>query len=213
MAQPDKVFEQTYNWYRASVSRALAASPNPAVERLIWQMLGVLNPAAPPPVPDLTDFKDTGADAQSLAVASQIVAEALVALDTLTQAVDGLRPGGNPAAALAVVAPVMQQIERLHQMQAGSRYPSAFSLGKMLLTLSGDARANPAAGRRSGEARHAPGRRRRGADGERSDGSRPDQHAHRQRDRSRVCAAEQRAECGLDPAGAPEPGRASRRSF
>ena len=39
----------------------------------------------------------------------------------------------------------MQQIERLSKMQAGSRYPSAFSLGKMLLMLSGDAEANPAA--------------------------------------------------------------------
>ena len=60
-------------------------------------MLGVLNPAAPPADPDLADFKDTGADAQSLAVASQIVAESLVALDTIKQAVDGLQ-GGNPAA-------------------------------------------------------------------------------------------------------------------
>ena len=80
MAAPDKVFKQTYAWYKASIDRALAASGLPAaqqpqVEQLIWQMLGVLNPAAPPAVPDLTDFKDTGADAQSLAVAAQIVAE------------------------------------------------------------------------------------------------------------------------------------------
>jgi len=74
------------------------------------------------------------------------VAESLSALEYIKQAVDGLQPGGNPAAALAVVTPVMQQIERLHQMAAGSRYPSAFSLGKMLLMLSGDAQANPAPG-------------------------------------------------------------------
>ena len=37
----------------------------------------------------------------------------------------------------------MEQIDRLTQLQANSRYPSAFSIGKMLLMLSGDAQANP----------------------------------------------------------------------
>ena len=151
MATPDKVFEQTYDWFRKSVERALTASSIPAgdrpqVEQLIWRMLGVLTPATPPANPDLANFADTGAHAQSIAVAAQIVAESLAALEYVKQTVDALQPGGNPAAALAVVTPVMQQIERLSKMQAGSRYPSAFSLGKMLLTLSGDAQANPAAG-------------------------------------------------------------------
>ena len=151
MAKPDKVFKQTYAWYRASLGRALNASPMPAaqkaqVEQLVWQMLGLLTPPPPPADPDLNDFKDSGADAQSLAVAAQAVSESLVALDHIKQAVDGLLPGGNPAAAIALVVPVMQQVERLHKMLAGSRIPSAFSLGKMLLTLSGDAQANPAAG-------------------------------------------------------------------
>ena len=53
--------------------------------------------------------------------------------------------GGNPASALAVVGPVLQQIDRLSHLQADSRYPSAFSIGKMLLMLSGDAQANPPA--------------------------------------------------------------------
>ena len=88
MAKPDKVFKQTYAWFKASISRALAGEQpsqqrsGPQVEQLIWQMLGVLNPAAPPADPDLADFSDNGADAQSLAVATQIVAESLVALDT-----------------------------------------------------------------------------------------------------------------------------------
>ena len=151
MATPDKVIEQAYDWFRKSVERAVTASSIPAgdrpqVEQLIWRMLGVLTPAAPPANPDLSDFADTGAHAQSIAVAAQIVAESLAALEYVKQAVDALQPGGNPAAALAVVTPVMQQIERLSKMQAGSRYPSAFSLGKMLLTLSGDAEANPASG-------------------------------------------------------------------
>jgi hypothetical protein len=74
MAAPDKVFQQTYAWYRASIERLLAASAipaadRPAVERMIWEMLGVLNTAAPPANPDLNDFKDTGAAAESMALA------------------------------------------------------------------------------------------------------------------------------------------------
>ena len=150
MAAPDKVLQQTYTWYKTSIDRLLAASAipagdQPAVGQMIWQMLGVLNPAAPPANPDLADFKDNGAAADSLAIACQVIAESLAALGYVKQAVDGL-DGGNPAAALAVVGPVMQQIDRLTQLQANSRYPSAFSIGKMLLMLTGDAQANPAAG-------------------------------------------------------------------
>ncbi len=150
MATPDKIFEQTYDWFRQSVTRALNASAIPAgqkpqVEQLVWQMLGLKNPAAPPGNADLSNFNDTNAAAQSIAIASQVVAESLVALEHVKQAVDALH-GGNPAAALGVISPVMQQIERLSNLEAGSRYPSAFSLGKILLTLSGDAAANPSAG-------------------------------------------------------------------
>jgi hypothetical protein len=149
MAAPDKVFQQTYTWYNTSVDRLLAASlipaaEQPAVRQMIWQMLGVLNPAAPPANPDLTDFKDNGAAADSLALACQVIAEALAALGYVKQAVDGLG-GGNPAAALAVVGPVMQQIDRLEQLQANSRYPSAFSIGKMLL-IDGRCAGEPGSG-------------------------------------------------------------------
>jgi len=149
MAKPDKVFKQTYDWYRGAVSNAVAVLPaaqQPQAEQLLWQMLGVLAFNQPPPAdPDLDAFKDTGGTAESLSVAAQIVAEVLVALEQVKKAVDGLQ-GGSPAAALAVVGPVFQQVQRLSQGVAGSRYPSAFSLGKMLLTLSGDAQVdNPAA--------------------------------------------------------------------
>lgn len=149
MATPDKVFLQVYAWYDASIDRVLAASAIPvaeqaAVRHVIWQTLGVLNPAAPPANPELSDFRDNGAAAESLAIACQVIAESLTALGFLKTAVDGLE-GGNPAAALSVVAPVMHQIDRLTQLQANSRYPSAFSIGKMFLMLSGDAQANPRA--------------------------------------------------------------------
>lgn len=150
MATPDKVFQQTFAWYRASIDHLLAASAipaadQPAVKQTLWQVLGVVNPAAPPANPQLSDFKDNGAAAESLAIACQVISETLVALGYIKQAVDALQPGGNPAAALAVVAPVMQQVDRLTQLQANSRFPSAFSIGKMLLLLSGDAEADPPA--------------------------------------------------------------------
>lgn len=149
MATPDKVFLQTYAWYEASVDHVLAASAIPAadqaaVRQVIWQALGVLNPAAPPANPDSSDFRDNGAAAESLGIATQVIGESLTALGFIKTAVDGLE-GGNPASALAVVGPVMEQIDRLTQLQANSRYPSAFSIGKMLLMLSGDAQANPPA--------------------------------------------------------------------
>lgn len=150
MATPDKVFQQTFAWYKASIDRVLAASglpagDQPAVRQIIWQVLGVLNPAAPPANPQLSDFKDSGATGESLALASQVIGEALVALGYIKDAVDAQQGGGNPAAALAVIGPIMQQVDRLKNLEANSRLPSAFSIGKMLLLLSGDAQADPPA--------------------------------------------------------------------
>ncbi len=151
MAQPDAVFQQCYSWFRESVSQAVSGLPaaeRVEAEKLIWQMLGLLNANAPLPAnPDINDFRDTGATAESLALAAQIVAETLAALDNIKQAVDALQ-GGNPAAALGVVAPILRQLEQLRSV-AGGRYPSAFSLGKILLTLSGDAQGAAAAGQQA----------------------------------------------------------------
>lgn len=153
MAKPDKLFKQTYDWFRQSVDHALIqVQPTdqiPAAQSIaktmVWQMLGVLNAAAPPADPDLNDFADGGDNAESLAFAVQIVAESLAALDLVKQGVDSLQNGG-PSALLGLIAPVMQQIENLSKKLPKSRYPSAFSLGKILLTLSGDAQANPVPG-------------------------------------------------------------------
>ncbi len=148
MAAPDKIFKQTYAWYSASIDHLVATVPGPSqkpIKDLLWQALGVLNAASPPANPDLSAFNNSGAVAESLAFACQGISEALVALGYIKDAVDALGAGGNTAAALAVVKPVMDQIERLTGPGASGRYPSAFSLGKMLLLLSGDAQANPPA--------------------------------------------------------------------
>lgn len=150
MAQADKVFEQTYDWYRSAVAQAVAALPaaqRPVAEQLLWQMLGMVQARLPVPADaDLAAFSAPGATADSLAVAAQTVAEVLVLLEQLAGAVAGLQ-GGQAGPALAAIGPVVRQIQNLQAGTAHSRYPSAFSLGKMLLALSGDAQVqNPAPG-------------------------------------------------------------------
>ena len=149
MAEPDRVLKQAFTWYEASIVRAITASglspaDQAAVTTLLWDALGLKNPAAPPANPDLVDFKEHNGAQESLAVAATIVGEALVALGYVQQAVAAAGGGGLPAA-LAVVDPVLQQIERLRKLDATARYPSALTIGKILLMMSGDAQANPAA--------------------------------------------------------------------
>ncbi|WP_189685691.1 DUF6603 domain-containing protein [Pseudorhodoferax aquiterrae] len=150
MARADKVFELACAWFRAAVDRAIgqlpAAQQEPAA-RLLWQTLGLANPDQPLSADtDLSAFRDVGSDRESLATAAQIAAEVLVALDQLRDAVAAL-DGGMPGPALASIGSVMRQVQDLYRTPAQGRYPSAFSLGKMLLTLSGDAHApGPAAG-------------------------------------------------------------------
>jgi hypothetical protein len=149
MAEPDRVLKQAFAWYKASIGRALGASglslaDQTDVTTLLWEAFGLKTPAAPPAIPDLVDFKEHNGAKESLAVAATIVGEALVALGYVQQAVAAAGGGGLPAA-LAVVDPVLQQIERLRNLDATARYPSALTIGKILLMLSGDAQANPAA--------------------------------------------------------------------
>src|SRR5262245_903703 len=147
MAEPDRVLKQAFAWYKASVSRAVSgvvpAGDQNAVTALLWEAFGLKNPGAPPANPDLVDFKEHNGARESLAVAATIVGEALVALGYVQQAVGAAGGGGLPAA-LAVVDPVLQQMERLRNLDTTARYPSALTIGKILLMLSGDAQANPA---------------------------------------------------------------------
>ena len=83
-------------------------------------MLGLTNVNPPlPATPDINDFKDTGATAESLALAAQVVAESLAALANAKRGIDALS-GGNPAAALGVIAPILRQLRAL-QNAAGGR--------------------------------------------------------------------------------------------
>jgi hypothetical protein len=151
MAVPDPVFKQVYAWYKTSIEQSLATSPLPSTDKdhvktLMLQALGVTNPAAPGAIA-FTDLQDNGAAKDSLALACQIIGEVLSALAPIKQAVDALGGGGNPAGVLAAVGPVMDQIDGLIPTpKPNTRYPSAFSIGKMLLGLSGDAGSGAPAG-------------------------------------------------------------------
>lgn len=161
--QPDPVFVQSYEWFREAVSHALNATPWPnaadkaRAEALLWQLLGRINANSPPPAGSaitLEDFQGGGAAAEGIALAALIASEFLVALDTIKAAVDAIKAVADGVMSTAarqqvfvVVGKVVKQLSSIVQgVDAAARYPSAFGLAKLLLTMSGDARANIAAG-------------------------------------------------------------------
>lgn len=162
--QPDPVFVQSYEWFREAVGHALDAAPAPVaadranVEKLIWKLLGRIDLNSPLPAGNavaLEQFQGGGgAPAQGLALAALIAAEFLVALDTVKAAVDAIKAvadGGMSAGArqdiFRVVGKVVKQVDSIVKgVDAAARYPSAFGLAKLMLTMSGDARASVAAG-------------------------------------------------------------------
>ena len=161
--QPDPVFVRSYEWFRESVTHALDATPWPIAadkaraERLLWQLLGRIDAANPPPAGNaitLEHFQGGGAAAEGIALAALIASEFLVALDTIKAAVDATQAVADGAMSPAarqqvfdVVGKVVRQVDSIVKgVDAAARYPSAFGLAKLMLTMSGDARAAVAAG-------------------------------------------------------------------
>ena len=161
--QPDPVFVQSYDWFRESVTHALDLTPWPVpadkarAEKLLWQLLGRIDAASPPPAANaitLEHFKGGGAAAEGIALAALVASEFLVALDTIKAAVDAIKAvadGGMSAAAkqqvFDVVGKVIKQVDAIVKgADAAARYPSAFGLAKLMLTMSGDARTAFVAG-------------------------------------------------------------------
>ena len=162
--QPDPTFLRSYAWFREAVDHALNAAPAPVaaqradVERLIWTLLGRIDVNTPLPAASAVTLEQFqgggGAPAQGIALAALIAAEFLVALDTVKAAVDAIQAvadGGMSAAArqdiFRVVGQVVKQVDSIVKgADAAARYPSAFGIAKLMLTMSGDARATVAAG-------------------------------------------------------------------
>ena len=129
MADPDKVFKQTYAWYKASIDRVLAASGLSS---------GTAGAGRAADLADARGAQPGGAAGRTrISRISRTTArrrsrwrsrrrlspKSLVALGYVQQAVAALGSGGNPAAALAVVGPVLQQIDRLSTLQARQPVP------------------------------------------------------------------------------------------
>ena len=156
MAKPDKVFKKSYSWFRESVDRSLAiASPaisadvRAQIAERIFALLG-LQPIGGtlPADPDLNQFSTSGAAAESIAFAALIVGESIAALDTVRTVVEALQASDNAKKldALKVIGDVIKQVDRIADPGQNAKYPSAFGLAKILLTVSGDAQVTPATG-------------------------------------------------------------------
>ena len=84
---------------------------------------------------DPSTFAATRAEAQSLAVAALVTGETLAALRTLGEVLEDLDAGNVD---LADLSKVIRQIDRIIGAEPG-KPPSAYSIAKLLLILSGDA--------------------------------------------------------------------------
>jgi hypothetical protein len=149
----DKAFERVHGWFVQAVEAAVQAvpdapGPNPAAGRnalrqVLWSLADPVNRAVAPPPADAAAFNQPAIAGQSLAIAALVAGEALVAIDPLKKLLDALDNGAIGAAQEAI-ATLIDQIKRAAD---GARlYPSAFGIGKLLLTVSGDTGQPPALG-------------------------------------------------------------------
>jgi len=140
----DKVFLRAFKWLKASVQWIQdqvpdPIGPNPIINfgpklgDILRQKLGLQLDQADNAV-DPATFKASMAAAQSLAMATLITGETLTALKTLGKVLDDLAAGNL---SLDDLAAVIGQIDRILNASTGQP-PSAYSLAKLLLILSGD---------------------------------------------------------------------------
>lgn len=137
----DKVFLRVFKWLQATVAALEAdlqvsgppALVAPLVDALRTRLGLELNETAA--TIDPSGFSASHAEAQSLATATMVVGETLAALKTVGELLANIG-GGNIG--LADLSKVIQQIQRITSADPG-KPPSAYSIAKLLLILSGDA--------------------------------------------------------------------------
>lgn len=137
----DKVFLRAFRWFQTAVTRLQGELPSDApinlsatLTDIIRTRLGLQLDKTAAAV-DPNTFAATRAEAQSLAVAAMVTGEALAALRTLGELLADIDAG---AIGLDDLSKVIQQIDRIVGAEPG-KPPSAYSIAKMLLILSGDA--------------------------------------------------------------------------
>ncbi len=137
----DKVFLRVFKWFQATVTALEADIPvtgpvalaAPLADALRTRLGLELNKTAATIDPDT--FAATRAEAESLAMAALITGETLAALKTVGELLSDI---GNGNLGLDDLSKVIRQINRIVSADPG-KPPSAYSIGKLLLILSGDA--------------------------------------------------------------------------
>lgn len=135
----DQVFLRAFRWFQSAVDFLHGQIPAPALGDPLAAVLrtglgleldktaATINPNA---------FAATRAAAQSLALATLVTGETLTALKTLGRILAQLEAGALP---LDELVDVVKQIDRLLDTNVDGKPPSAYSIAKLLLIVSGDA--------------------------------------------------------------------------
>ncbi|WP_394788310.1 DUF6603 domain-containing protein [Rhodoferax sp.] len=136
----DKVFLRAFQWLQAAVDALeadLQGTPLlPPLDDALRNRLGLqLGQTAASINPN--NFNASHAEAQSLATATMVVGETLAALKTIGDLLGAIGDGNLN---LGDLSKVIQQIQRITSADPG-KPPSAYSIAKLLLILSGDADA------------------------------------------------------------------------
>jgi hypothetical protein len=138
----DKVFLRAFRWFKAAVDRLETSLPtNDLVNQnlkanlpnILRTRLGLALDKTDASI-DPATFATSNAKAQSLALATMVVGESLAALRVLGTVLSNIADG---KLGLDDLSKIIQQVEHIIHASAGTS-PSAYSLAKMLLILSGD---------------------------------------------------------------------------
>lgn len=134
----DRVFLRAFRWFQAAVDHLQGALPPGALRdplgAVLRTRLGLELDRSEATV-DPSAFAATRAAAESLALATLVTGETLAALRTLGEVTAALQAGG---ADLGDLVKVVRQIDRIVGADPG-KPPSAYSIAKLLLIVSGDA--------------------------------------------------------------------------
>lgn len=140
----DTRFERVHAWFAQAVDRSVEGVPDvalrDALRKALWALADPVDRDVAPPPADPSAFNRPNLSGQSLSIAALVVGEAATVIGPL-QALLGALGGQDLAAAKAAVSDL---ITLIRQALGGLRFsPSAFGLGKLLLTLSHDLETTP----------------------------------------------------------------------
>jgi hypothetical protein len=137
----DKVFLRAFRWLKEAVDKLETALPSGGgfdlsgtLTDIFRTKLGLQLDKTTATI-DPSTFSATRAEAQSLAIAAMITGETLAALRVLGDVLSDIAAG---TIGLDDLSKIIQQIDRITNATPG-KPPSAYSIAKLLLILSGDA--------------------------------------------------------------------------